>query len=71
MELATPAVAIQQPAPGKRAKSVYDHSWWILDADVSKLFRTIGKAQICYCSDTAKNLPIGWSFCNSACTHLP
>ncbi|KAK9907555.1 hypothetical protein WJX75_005906 [Coccomyxa subellipsoidea] len=41
VKMETPAVALLEPKPGKTAKSVYDHSWWILDADVSSHFRTI------------------------------
>ena len=47
MKMETPAVALLEPKPGKTAKSVYDHSWWILDADVSSHFRTIGMSHVC------------------------
>ena len=46
LKMKTPAVAMLEPTPGKTASSVYDHSWWILDADVSGLFHTIGKTHI-------------------------
>lgn len=47
MKMETPAVALLEPKPGKTAKSVYDHSWWILDADVSSHFRAIGRSHVC------------------------
>lgn len=47
MDIATPAVPFSVPPPGKTAQSVYQHNWWILDADISNVTHTIGKNRIC------------------------
>lgn len=47
MDTPTPAVPFSKPPLGKSAQSVYQHNWWILDADISNVTRTIGKNRIC------------------------
>ncbi|BDA47817.1 hypothetical protein COCOBI_11-0740 [Coccomyxa sp. Obi] len=42
LEMETPAVALSEPPAGQTATNLYDHAWWILDADISSAVRTIG-----------------------------
>ncbi|CAL8469724.1 g9266 [Coccomyxa elongata] len=48
MDIATPAVPFSEPPLDKSAKSVYQHNWWILDADISIVTRTIGSVSEIY-----------------------
>ncbi|BDA47818.1 hypothetical protein COCOBI_11-0750 [Coccomyxa sp. Obi] len=48
MDIATPAVPFSEPPPGRTAQSVYQHNWWILDADISNVTHTIGTVSEIY-----------------------